>query len=504
MSEPISGVELAAPVPQIRAAAAVILVRAGGSTGTTLFWVRRGRRVTFSGGYHAFPGGSVDAADAELPIAGCSDDERALRGCALRETFEEAGVLLAHGVERLAGSVVTALRHELLAGADFGELLARSRLTLRGDALVPAGRWLTPPFSAVRFDARFYLALVGDDAEASVIPGELSEGGWIRPADALELWETGAVLLHPPNHHVLGTLAGFPPDAAIERLRRPPYVDADRVTERIEFQRGVILYPLRTETLPPAQHTNAYVLGTGHMAIVDPGASDLAEIDRLERFVGRLAADGRTVKCVLLSHHHVDHVGGVAAIKARFGVPVLASAQAARRLDGLVDVELADGEVVELPGPMPMRWRAVLTEGHAPGHLVFWDERSQALIAGDMVAAGSTIVIDPPEGDLATYLESLERLKRLPTGTIYPAHGFAIRDGAAKLDEYIAHREGRLEQIASAVAAGEQVLETIVRVVYHDTPEGLHPLAARSALASLIELERRGLVERSGEVWQPC
>lgn len=503
MSEPLSSIEYKPPPSRIREASAVILVRRAGTPEREVFWVRRGERVSFSGGFYAFPGGKTDPADAATPIEACKPGQEAAYVAALRETFEETGILLAKGASGLGPERRHELRLELLGGGSFAALLEREGLRLDARVLLPAGRWMTPDFSPIRFDTRFFLALHPEGQEASVLPGELSDGGWIRPHDALARWEDGSALLHPPNHYAHAALAGFGPEAALPLLRRPPFMNADFVVERIEFQRGILFYPLRTPTLPPARHTNCYVVGTGELVVIDPGSPHPEEQKRLLAALAALQDEGRKVKSILLTHHHADHVGGALDLARRLEVPVWASAATAERVR---DVEgcLEDGAVIELAGPLPMRLRCVLTEGHAQGHLCFLDERSGAVFAGDLVAQGSTIVIDPPEGDMGVYLESLKKIRGLSTKTLYPAHGFPIPDGGKLLDDYLLHREARMDAIVSALreAAGALPLADIVERVYAETPSFLLPAAERSALASLIELEQRRLVLREGESWR--
>ncbi len=503
MSELLADIDFQPPPAKMRDASAVILVRGGETPEREVFWVRRGERVSFSGGYYAFPGGKVDRADAEVPILSCPPGEERYRVAAIREAFEESGILLARGAARLDAAELRALREELLAGGSFAGILEREGLQLDARALVEAGRWLTPDFSPIRFDARFYLAIAPEEQEAVVIPGELSDGGWIRPRDALARWEAGTALLHPPNHHALATLAGFGPEAAVPRLRQPPFVCKSHVVRRIEFQRGVLTYPLRTPTLPPAQHTNCYVVGTGELAVIDPGSPFPDEQAWFHEQLAELLEEGRSLKCILLTHHHGDHVGGALDLSRRTGAPIWTSAATARRL-GFGEGRLEDGQLLSLRGPMTMRLRCLLTEGHAEGHLAFVDEGSGAVFAGDMVAQGSTIVLDPPEGDLGVYLESLRRVRELPARTLYPAHGFPIPDGLTLVDQYIAHRLARMDGIFATLAtAGAPLsLAAVVERVYSDTPSFLHPVAERSALASLLELQQRGKVEAAGDAWK--
>ena len=146
------------------------------------------------------------------------------------------------------------------------------------------------------------------------------------------------------------------------------------------------------------------------------------------------------------------------------------------------------------------------TPGHARGHLCFVEERTRAAVVGDMVAGVGTIVIDPPEGDMQDYLQQLARLRDLPVGTLYASHGPPIPDGPRKLEEYLAHRRAREERILEAlptVGAGITLPE-VVGLAYGDTPPFLHPVAERSALASLEKLQREGRVRVDGVRYARC
>jgi glyoxylase-like metal-dependent hydrolase (beta-lactamase superfamily II) len=262
---------------------------------------------------------------------------------------------------------------------------------------------------------------------------------------------------------------------------------------------GVRVVALRTPTLPPATHTACYLVGpsdgAGEIFVVDPASPYPDQQAALDAILDREIAEGRHIGGVLLTHHHADHVGGAARVMAR-DVPVMAHAETAARLKIPIARELADGDWC---GPV----RAVFTPGHAPGHLCFHDPASGALIAGDMVAGVGTILIDPSEGDMRLYLESLEKMRALGASVLGPAHGPMIRDPDAKLREYVAHRSMREGRVLAALqAVGRATPAQLVPVAYADTPKLLWGLAERSLVAHLVKLAADGRARREGELWE--
>ncbi len=497
MSETIPG--LTAPPAEPPRDAAVVLLWRPGRGGREIFWLRRGARLAFGGGMYAFPGGKLDPDDALVPVAGAVGEEAAFRACAARELFEEAGVLLAEGVQRLAAADLAELRQRLLAGTlPFRELLASRGLELRAADLAPAGRWISPPFVPRGFDARLFLAELPPGQTATIFEGEASEGGFVSPAEAVGHWREGRALLHPPNLNALRALGASSWPETLRTLREPELV-RDHVAEWIEFQEGIVLVALRTPTLPPATHTNCYLAGLEEVVLVDPGADEATELAVLFERVRNLQARGRRPVAVFLTHHHRDHVGGLAAVVERLGLPVWAHRHTADRLEVPCARLIEDGEELGLRG-FPLA--ALHTPGHTRGHLVLHHRPSRAVIAGDLVSSLSTIVIDPPEGDMARYLASLRRIADLPCGTIYPAHGPPVADGPGKLREYLAHREAREALVLAALQAGASSPVEIVARAYQDTPEPLHPIAERQALAHLEKLAAEGRAVRRDDRWR--
>jgi glyoxylase-like metal-dependent hydrolase (beta-lactamase superfamily II)/8-oxo-dGTP pyrophosphatase MutT (NUDIX family) len=487
----------------VRPAATVMLHRRG-AEGLEVFWVRRGEQLRFAGGFYAFPGGRVDVADAALPLAHAEAVPAAEAACiaaAARELFEETGVLLAPGSGSVPPVARRAAREALLRremprakeGA-FADFLAGHGLTVDARAFAPAGRWVTPPAMPVRFDARFYLAELPPGETAEVWPGELVDGEWVRPEAALRRWEGGSALLHPPAWHTLRALAlGLP--AALPLLQDPSRAPwklpvHDWVVERIEFQRGIIVVPLRTPTLPPATHTNCLLLGDEELWVVDPGSPYPEEQATLEKTLALLHEEGRRAVGILLTHHHQDHVGGAAELARKLQLPVAATTQTAELLDFRVDRVVRDGEALPVG---PRGWKCLHLPGHTRGHLCLLEEGSGAVVAGDLVAGIGTVIVDPPEGDMLDYLASLRRLLQLGPGVIYPAHGPVVPAGVDQLRGYLQHRLQREELVLQALRTlGTATPAELVPPSYPDVQPEVYPLAERSLLAHLAKLVKEG------------
>ncbi len=506
MSEPMAGVPAAPPPTTPRDASAVILYRKVGSS-TEVFWLKRNAGLAFAGGFYAFPGGKLEKADSAVEVEGASGPDAALIVAAARELAEETGVLMAHGPRRLTQHELNAFRTELLKEQrSFAELLAAHQLTLKASDFKPAGRWVTPEVSLLRFDARFFLVEAPHDQLAEVVPGELTFGAWITPADALAQWKKGGALLHPPNLFAIEALREHSDEASTLLKLRSTAEAMHSTPRRVEFQRGIRLVALRTPTLPPATHTNAYILGTRQLLVVDPGSPDDEQIDVLIGELNELKAEGCTIEGIVLTHHHGDHVGGVGRLIEKLQLPVWAHEKTAERIEWPVARRLLEGTFIELDGPMPMVWRVLHTPGHARGHVTLIDEASRAAIVGDMVAGVGTIVIDPPEGDMTEYLSQLIRL-RSQVGTIYPAHGPAIPNGADKLDEYLTHRAWRENKVFEAIKSfSEPVgLSALVAKAYDDVAAFVWPIAERNTVAILQKLVREGRVLPSpdGALFRP-
>jgi glyoxylase-like metal-dependent hydrolase (beta-lactamase superfamily II) len=224
--------------------------------------------------------------------------------------------------------------------------------------------------------------------------------------------------------------------------------------------------------------TNTYLVGTDEVAVIDPGPDDHEEhLDRVAE-----AGAGR-IRWILVTHTHSDHSPGAAGLKARTGAQVLGFDER----DGFVpDDTIGDGSVVEGTG---FRLRALHTPGHASNHLCYHLEGERLLFSGDHIMSGSTVVIAPPDGDMAAYFQALRRLKEFDLAGVAPGHGDWIDDAAAKVDEYLTHRAAREAAILEALRHKRTArIEELVEAVYIDVPEALHPIARWSVWAHLRKL----------------
>lgn len=268
--------------------------------------------------------------------------------------------------------------------------------------------------------------------------------------------------------------------------------------EPVEVADGVLRLTAPNPSQMTGPGTNTYLVGTSRLVVIDPGPVMDQHLDAIERVV---AERGASVGWIAVTHHHPDHAPGAPVLAERTGAPVVAYGHP----EGVdPDVAARDGFSIETP---EFALRALHTPGHASDHLCWLLERQGLLFSGDHVMHASTVVIRPPDADMAEYLASLERLAALrpPLTTIAPGHGRLIGDPAAAIAAIVVHRLEREEQVAGALAAhgGPAGLDELLPAVYGDVAESLLPVARYSLWAHLQKLAVDGRARLVGEEQDP-
>lgn len=539
----------------IRPAATLALVR-DSDRGLEVLLLQRTWKAAFLPGYFVFPGGAVDTGDPQVRACASGRDDAAVSQtlsldeggadymiAALRECLEEAGLLLAldgHGQPVPGDHPILTEGREVLRGEEVGfrELCERHGLSLPLDRLAYVGHWVTPPGAPRRFDTRFFVALAPPGQSASHDGSETIAHAWLTPAEVLADHRHGRLALGYPTLRTLRLLAEFRDAEALlrhahanpptPRPSRPwparkggadwqvePDAPAYAEVRRLDPQRhGTALaeiVPGRAVTLAPGvtrvtvpnpgvmtgSGTNSYLLGDGRdHVVIDPGPADPEHLERL------LALAGGRLSRVLVTHTHIDHSPGAAWLKARTGARLVGLPPppgASQDATFAPDHRPGHGERIDTPaGPL----KVLHTPGHASNHLCFLLESQRLLFAGDQVMQGSTVVINPPDGDMAAYIAALHALGQEAFDTIAPGHGFLIGEAHAALDFLITHRLAREHKVARAlVRFGPASLEALTRHAYDDVPEARLGVAARSALAHLLKLEGEGRAEQRDGEW---
>ena len=535
-----------------RPAATVLLLRdTPDNGGLEVLMTRRSGTASFAPGAYVFPGGGIDALDAS-PETHAAADRRPAQGdlhltqaiAAIRESFEELGVLLARhtggprkGLMADAHDIAAIDRHQPFAA----QCTARG-LRLAADSVYLLAHWTGDRDLPRRFEVPFLVARMPEGQEPVADETEQFEPVWVRPADALARHEAGQFFMIYPTIRTLQRLAKFDATQAVLDAvahEQPLWVSCPRagllggtearyMEDEMPFGElalvcpdGQIVHPLdwQTERAVPLLRnvqrltapnpgvmtgpgTNSYLVGdpaTGFIAI-DPGPADAEHLDKLWR------AAGGDIRMIVCTHSHPDHSPGAAPLQAlcvqagRAAPPILGlpSAPTARAASAFTpDRALQNNELLALMGKAPEgkithTLQVIHTPGHAANHVCLLLQEDGLLFSGDHILNGSTTVIDPPDGNMADYLDSLDRLDALcaehSVEFILPAHGHVLggpingaRSAIAKLKAHRLAREAKV--LAAMQALPDGSMEDWVQHAYDDVPPRMWPVAQRSLLA---------------------
>jgi len=538
--------------PEPLPAATVLLLR-DGPDGLEVLMTRRAMTASFAPGAYVFPGGGIDAADAQAHAMARhrpGQDARRLTQAiaAIRESFEELGLLLArHAVGRWAdANDIAALDRKAPAEAFAPQCQARG-LTLAADAVFWLAHWVTDRDLPRRFDVPFLVARMPEGQHPVADEKEQFEPLWVRPADALARHAAGQFFIIFPTIRTLERLQRFArvddvlaacqneqplftscPRAGLLAGREERYMEHEPAFGELALTcpDGQIVHALDWQTEHPVAllknvqrltapnpgvmtgpGTNSYLVGdpeSGY-AVIDPGPADEDHLEKLWR------AAGGNIRFIICTHSHPDHSPGAAPLQAlcvghghRPPVLGLASAPTARAHSAFTpDRDLEDGERLVLgSGANTHTLRVIHTPGHAANHLCLVLEEDGLLISGDHILNGSTTVIDPPDGHMDDYLRSLDALlaacEQDQVAFILPAHGYVLGnlwnepyDARACIQHLKAHRLRREAKILQVMQAHPQgTLDDWVKLAYDDVPERLWPVATRSLMAHVERIRQ--------------
>jgi len=480
-----------------RPTATMTMTRDGDDGIEVLLGLRSETMAAFPG-YWAFPGGGLSRVDtaAVEKLEGFEGSEAKAMACILREMSEELGLAPSeHGLVALPLEA----RKEIVADKDRYLPLALQGIVPHDTrSLRVLSHRITPPFGPIQFDNAFmhlHAGLAKNVPEIDLEPQtEFTQIMWATPNEFLLKWENHEMKIAPPVVTLLMEI-----EQTLERKGRDMLEAARDISERLPQRRsilfayGVEVVPVKTATLPPADHTNCYLVGDpeGEFILVDPashlpeGLEDMAKA--VDRHKGELVA-------MMFTHSHGDHVGDIGLLREAFEVPIWGSEYTSRSVK--CDRILTDGEMLELG---KQAWQVLITPGHHPGHICLLGD--PGLIAGDMVAGIGTILIPPHTGDMNVYMEQLERLKNLKPHLLFPSHGPVIALPTTKFNQYLSHRQARHQAVYAAVDSGIQSLPEIAKAAYADTPDAHPGLAIDQTLSHLMSHQRAGAMDEHSSKW---
>ncbi len=535
------------PAP-LRHAATVLLLR-DTPQGIEVLMTRRSMTASFAPGAYVFPGGGIDAADGQSHGQSTrrvtqSDLHLTQAIAAIRESFEELGVLLARHAD--GSHATTADIAALDRKAPFAAQCRARGLTMAGAEVFTLAHWITDRDLPRRFDVPFLVARMPEGQTPVADESEQFEPLWVRPADALARHADGQFFIIFPTIRTLDRLQRFTtveavleacaateeplwiscPRAGLLQGKEARYMETDAPYGELALTcpDGQILHTLDWQTTQPVAllknlmrltapnpgvmtgpGTNSYLVGdpdSGYIAI-DPGPADTDHLQRLWR------AAGGDIRLIVCTHSHPDHSPGAMPLQALcsntppiLGLPSAPTARAASAFTpdrSLQHLELLTLRGHGLSGDTTHTLKVLHTPGHAANHLCLVLVEDGLLFSGDHILNGSTTVVDPPDGDMNAYLESLDLLSAAcdehQIEFIVPAHGYVLGHAPAAIAHLKAHRLQREAKIIAVMQAQpEGTIDDWVAHAYDDVDPRIWPVAKRSLMAHVERVRGLGLV----------
>ncbi len=491
MSEVPAGLSLGNLERRAPRPSATLMVTRDGEDGVEVLLGRRAETMAAFPEYWAFPGGGISRCDKEsveiLPHLNLA------QAAMFRELVEELGLAPRNGklvtVDEENRMQVVADKNNWL------KLVISGDIPCDNDGIRLISRRTTPPFGPMRFENSFLHIHAGADVPDFSLSGqtEFVDARWVKPNHLIAEWKNNSIKVAPPVVSLLIEVArclenngGDMNAVSLDLEKRMPG------RRSILFAHGVEVVPVPTATLPPADHTNSYLVGDpeGEFILVDAACRSK---EAMEDLVSAVARHQGELIAMMFTHRHLDHLGDIGLLKETFPVPIWASKETATAIP--CDRILVDGEILRLGN---QQWQVLDTPGHCTGHLCLFSKAG--LIAGDMVAGIGTILIPPSDGDMNIYLEQLRRLSDLKPHLIFPSHGPVIPLPQEKLEHYINHRSKRHQLVLAATSRHNSTAD-IALDAYSDTPDAHPILAEDQTLAHLLALEREEKVVQNEQGW---
>jgi endoribonuclease LACTB2 len=437
--------------------------------GGEIFMVRRHPNMAVFPGFHAFPGGKVDKADGGAALAHpvlAAHPPRLMRALH-RELHEELGF-------------------DLIGACEAGKV---RRITDLGVAL-------TPPVQPLRFNTHFYRIELSERPQLWVDRQESIEEIWGTPALLWQRYQRGELLLAPPTVATLKALSDDPHCPTVPGL----HFEFREQTElpMVEPQAGVRMIFVRSNTLPPATHTNVFLLGDpqSHRVLVDPSPNSREELEKLKALCQRLV-----IHEVFLTHHHPDHREYADELARHFNAPLGLSQDTYDRIKAKSGMKFFEGLTINTyrEGDVLCRWQGLPVRiyevpGHDEGQLALMPDNRAWCIVSDLIQGIGTVVIARPEGNMRKYFASLRRIIELNPEVVYPSHGGALGT-VHRLKETLKHRQKREQQVLTHHREGKSV-EAMLPLIYKDLHDPrLLPLAQLNIESHLEKLREEGLIE---------
>lgn len=411
------------------------------------FFIIRQNNLRVFPGYASFPGGKVDKSEDAWEAYG---EDPFLMGALRRELQEEIGLDLKNS--------------RFIEDVRF------------------IGNAITPDFNPYRFDASYALIALKEKPQLALDKREVAEGFWATFEEFEKRYRQGDLIVIPPIWKIRDYLLGDKTCKEEFHLLTPK-----NEVPAIESIAGLKQIMPLSNTLPPAERTNAFLIGS---ALVDPSPKNEAELEKLFNTI-----KGNKVDRIFITHHHGDHHQFSREISGKLNVPIYMSAYTQKRLkkfggeDYFSNVDLR----VASEGDVMCHWlgepvRVYEVPGHDEGQLALAPDSMKWFIAGDLFQGIGTVVVGGEEGDMATYFKTLKRVIQLAPKAVCPSHGIPL-GGTDILEKTLKHRELREEQIKALYEKG-LTIEEMLNKIYFDIPKTLRKYAMANIHSHLKKIQQ--------------